>query len=254
LFKNTFKWNVFLSADCINYGFARAAGARGLPALGAARRLALARGGRAQPLSTSTARRLAPSASPGLQLRETNRQTQSGQPRSPAHSILTARDPQRASSASLGQGKEGLSSTKPGRVEAGLSFNVTCFFLGSLKELSERSHPRVGPTKYGPFTHQAATESARRPSRKATPTASRPGLYWARWATSTGRVCPATVAGVGVPDLLVPPRALPTRKWGNAHALRTQLPPARVTDPRTRRSRWPSTPDTHAADRPGTLC
>lgn len=31
LFKNTFKWNVFVSADCINYGFANTASPRGLP-------------------------------------------------------------------------------------------------------------------------------------------------------------------------------------------------------------------------------
>lgn len=36
LFKNTFKWNVFVSADCINYGFANPASPRGLPELGAA--------------------------------------------------------------------------------------------------------------------------------------------------------------------------------------------------------------------------
>lgn len=36
LFKNTFKWNVFISADCINYGFANTASPRGLPQLGAA--------------------------------------------------------------------------------------------------------------------------------------------------------------------------------------------------------------------------
>ena len=35
LFKNTFKWNVFVSADCINYGFANTASPRGLPQPGA---------------------------------------------------------------------------------------------------------------------------------------------------------------------------------------------------------------------------
>jgi hypothetical protein len=68
LFKNTFKWNAFVSADCINYGFPSARAAEGLPA-GLCRHqpagvaaVVLARGGRAQP--PSTARLLAPHLAP----------------------------------------------------------------------------------------------------------------------------------------------------------------------------------------------